>query len=377
MRIPAGPQDLTASWLATALRKGGTIERTAVESFSEAAPAEGQGYFGQVARVTLNYDQSDPGAPRTVIAKFSSSTLELRARALYGYRREIQFYRHLADRLELRTPAFYYGDSDDETALRVILMEDLAPAQSGSKVVGASPAQAALAVHQLAHLHGAWWESPALGEISWLQDYSELPSPEESRAEYDSWWPIFLQKIEGRHELPGLLIDLGEGFGRHRSWIEQHLFRARPLTLVHGDWGLSNLMFGTPEGGAPFAAIDWGWVGRSRGASELAWFIGGGLRIDTRRAIEMDLLRDYHRILREHGVLKYSFDDCLRDYRLALMQRFRSIVSTIAVMPFQAHQIQEVMDYSLPRNIAALLDHDASAFVQCHYSIRPQIDLSA
>ena len=65
MRIPAGPEDLTTSWLTAALREGGMIERAAIDSFSVAAPSEGQGYFGQVARVTLNYDQQELGVLTT------------------------------------------------------------------------------------------------------------------------------------------------------------------------------------------------------------------------------------------------------------------------------------------------------------------------
>ena len=68
---------------------------------------------------------------------------------------------------------------------------------------------------------------------------------------------------------------------------------------------------------------------------------------------------DHHRRLVEGGVSGYTLDDCLRDYRLSLLQRFRALVSTIAVMPFTPAERQMHVDVLLPRNIAAILDMDA------------------
>ncbi|RME63277.1 MAG: hypothetical protein D6790_04950, partial [Caldilineae bacterium] len=57
----------------------------------------------------------------------------------------------------------------------------------------------------------------------------------------------------------------------------------------------------------------------------------------------------------------YTFQACLRDYRLSLLQRFRALVSTIAAMPFTAEERQMHVDTLLPRNVAALVDHGVDA----------------
>ena len=73
----------------------------------------------------------------------------------------------------------------------------------------------------------------------------------------------------------------------------------------------------------------------------------------------MDLLEAYHQILVDNGIQRYTFEQCLHDYRLSLLNRFGSLISTIAAMPFTREQIQICIDILLPRNSAAILDHNA------------------
>ena len=91
----------------------------------------------------------------------------------------------------------------------------------------------------------------------------------------------------------------------------------------------------------------------------MAFFLSQNLDPDARREIEGDLLRAYYQILIDNGVQEYSFEQCLRDYRLSLLNRFARLVSTVAVMPFTREQIQMHIDVLLPRNIAAILDNNA------------------
>ena len=109
--------------------------------------------------------------------------------------------------------------------------------------------------------------------------------------------------------------------------------------------------------------LDWQMLRRGRAVRDVAYFLSENLLPTERRAIEGELLTDYHRLLVEGGVSGYTLDDCLRDYRLALLQRFRALVSTIAVMPFTPAERQMHVDVLLPRNIAAILDNDAGALL--------------
>ena len=173
-----------------------------------------------------------------------------------------------------------------------MLLEDLGPAGSGSRVTGCSLEQAELAIHQIANFHATWWEKPQLEEISWLTDVDFDPVALSDA--HNRWWPDFLRQAE--HRLPDPIKEIGERLGQHRANIMRHLGTS-PRTLLHGDYQLDNLFFGTPEGGLPFAVVDWQRMWRGRGVGDVAYFLGGNLHPQDRRAIEMDLLRDYHQIL--------------------------------------------------------------------------------
>ncbi|HIA15620.1 MAG TPA: hypothetical protein EYN72_02340 [Dehalococcoidia bacterium] len=159
--------------------------------------------------------------------------------------------------------------------------------------------------------------------------------------------------------LPESIKEIGENFGPHRAPFEHWLFNEPPRTLIHGGYPLGDLVFGPPEEGVPFAVLDWQLMRCGRGVRDAAYFLSENLQFEDRRSVEIGLLRDYHRILSGNSVRGYSFEQRLHDYKLSLLQRFRALVSTIAVMPFSNDAIQMHVDILLPRNIAAILDHNA------------------
>ena len=128
-----------------------------------------------------------------------------------------------------------------------------------------------------------------------------------------------------------------------------------PQTLRHGDYSLSNLIF---SDAGDVVAIDWQMLSRGKGAWDLAWFIGQSLTVDQRREWEEDLLAAYLAGLERGGVVGYGKGDCLRDYRTALAQRFGTLITSLVVLPFSPAQKAEIRRVQLPRNIAAVLDHD-------------------
>jgi len=357
--IPSGPGALTTAWLTDALAAGKVIKRARVIAFVVESPGEGAGLYGQTVRVVLQYDRAEAGAPPSLIAKFSAATQQLRAAASPAYAKEIRFYREVAQRRDLPTPACYFAEIDRESHWHIILLQDLAPARAGNRLAGCSPAQAHLAVRHIAAFHAAWWEHPLLSAMQWLPDPDFGQNADAQQTQYESWWPRFLEKI-GDAPLPDPIRAIGERFGPHRAAIERHLFNAPPRTLLHGDYHLGNLLFASEQGGVPFAVIDWQMLRRGRGVRDVTYFLSENLLAADRRAMEKDLLADYHRLLVEGGVSGYTFDECLADYRLSLLQRLRALVSTIAVMPFTAAELQMHVDVLLPRNSAAILDWDAN-----------------
>jgi hypothetical protein len=356
LKIPAEAEDLDARWLTAVLRQSGALQRAAVVSFEVGPVAGAEGFMGELRRLRPTYDLAEPDAPPSLVVKLSSKKREMRQRVptRLAYQREVRFYQHLADRTSLPTARCYYADVDVESGLHVLLLEDLAPGRAGSTVEGCSSEQAELVVLEIARFHAAWWEAPELEGLDWLVD-PDVDSVA-LREAHDRWWPDFLD--QARHQLPDPAREIGARLGEHRARIMRHLTRTPPRTLLHADYKLDNLIFGTAGGSAPLVVLDWQLMRRGRGIFDVAFFLSQNLEPQGRRAVEWDLLGTYHRVLLEAGVRGYSFEQCVYDYRMSLLQRFGALISTIAAMPFTREQIEMHIDVLLPRCCAALLDHE-------------------
>ena len=165
-------------------------KRASVISVDIGPLAENSGFYGQLSRLSLRDDLHNSTAPRSIIAKFPSTTLEMNNRpgTIFAYEREVRSYQEIASLTTLPTPACYYGDIDTETGTHVLLLEDLAPAVSGSRVAGCSPNQAELTVRHIARFHADWWESPQLNKKSWLSNARDpYHDPDAARIEYEGW----------------------------------------------------------------------------------------------------------------------------------------------------------------------------------------------
>lgn len=366
MTLPTSPTDLTPDWLTATLRET-SGEPVTVAALQSAPLAAAQGFYGQLLRLHLTYRGKSAGLPATLIAKFSSDNKAMRDRSIDAYQREVNFYRRLAPHIDLPTPHCYYAEIDAKSGNHLILLQDLFPAQSGSRSSGCTTEQARLAIHHIAKLHADWWGKVANSKLAWLPDPRGHLDPQPLQAQYDEWWPRFYQQAQA--QLPGHLVPLSQALGSRRAFLRHHLFSQAPRTLIHRDFQLDNLFFSTPSqamtfAAIPFAIVDWQFLSRGLGVWDIAYFLSENLLPADRRRVEMELLTAYHQRLLGQGIHDYSFDQCLLDYRLALLQRHTALVSTIAAMPFSDEQRRLHIDILLPRNIAALVDHNAFALLE-------------
>jgi len=356
MEIPHSPADLSPGWLTEALQYGHAIGTGAVSEFEYLPLEAGKGLYGQIFRLKLTYDSPEMDVPEMIIAKFSSSNPEMRQRpnTKASYEREVRFYQEAAQESPLPVPTCYYADVDMESGWHILLLEDLADTHSSSRTRGCSKTEARIAIHQIARFHAHWWESPGLDKFKWLSG-TEIPGDAELAHFREQLWPAFLRKVTT--QLHNEVIKIGEMLGEYKGRITRHLFTQKPQTLIHADYQLENIMFGT-AGEEAFFVVDWQFVKRGRGIWDVAYFLSQNLAPEDRQAVEMGLLQDYMRILDDCGVRNYSFDDAMYDYRLSLIHRFGSLITTIAAMPFTKEQIRMHVDVLLPLIISALLDHD-------------------
>ncbi len=87
--------------------------------------------------------------------------------------------------------------------------------------------------------------------------------------------------------------------------------RRAPLGLVHGDFRLDNLLFKNDD----CVVVDWQTVQWGPAMLDAAYFLGGSLNVEDRRAHEEELVRIYYDGLLADGVSNFSWEQCWQEYR--------------------------------------------------------------
>jgi aminoglycoside/choline kinase family phosphotransferase len=353
MDFPEKPENLTAEWLTEVLRDRGVINNARVQTFEAKSTGGISGVLGEHVRLRFTYDIVESDAPQTIYAKFSLSDPNVRAlpHKLRFYENEANFYEQVANQVELRTPYCYYSALNSETGASLLLLEDLAPARNGEYSVGCSPAQAELAVQAIAKFHATWWGNSRLDSLSWLSEFNT----QAYQSIYDRAWQPFLEKLGDR--LPKSLLDIAARSLKDASIVDNSHHEA-PQTLVHGDYHLENLFFATEQGGVPLTVVDWQTIHRGRGVADVAYLLVKGLQSSDRKAHEMRILHDYHRILLENDVQGYSFDQCLLDYRLHTLRALYVFIAVIGLGFYEGDRLTSYCDALVPRMNAAFTELD-------------------
>ena len=329
--FPLNPDELTPGWLTAALRKAGCIKRARVVALTCEIIGEGVGFLGQIARLTPTYDHVEDEAPRTLIGKFPTSVESARElAAMYGlYLCEVNVYRHLMPEIPLRTPHCYFSAISDDAKTFLLLLEDLgATGTMGDQIKGCSLDEARLAVREVARLHAAWWDHPKLPDLHWLPLFTDLWRIAMTEAYPPAWQTCLdqfghLMSPAQRSAAPTL---------NERALRAVDANAATPLTILHADYRLDNMFFGTVDGAYEFAVIDWQLTNRGGGVYDVAYFMASNLEPVLRREQEMNLLREYHAVLNEHRTrgAAYSWETCHTDYVRSIALMFAGAFATVA-----------------------------------------------
>jgi len=317
LSIPGNLDGITPRWLTRVLEDAGAGGGARVTGYSAETVADDTGFMNRLFRLHLEYDSAPPDAPRTMMAKLPSTDPLIRTvfDSLEPNLREATFYREIANDSRLQTPRSYFCGTDPAAGHTVLLLEDLSEARQGDSVAGCSIPEAELAVGRMAAFHASWWDSPHLDRLDWMplrdaeaRAYQEI---------YAGAWNSFQEKAGDG--MPDGLRSLGDALLPEIPKIKAMLAEP-PRTIVHGDLRLDNCFF-PATGGAPSPVVfDWEFCVRGRGVNDVATFISDAYAPEERRNVERGLLRTYHSALADNGVSGYSFEECLRDYRLSMLE---------------------------------------------------------
>ena len=279
--------ELDGGWLREALRSG------PIASF--AAAEIGTGQMSQSHRLSLAYADPERAGPATAVLKLASSDPASRATGvgLGIYAREVRFYRELAPRIGGPLAACHAAALDEREGWFTLLLEDVAPAAVGDQIAGCGVEEARLAMRALARLHAPVLEDRELEASEWLN----RPSPV-SRALVAQLLPAFFERY-GERVAPEHRALCERFVPRVERWLGD---RRPPLGLTHGDFRLDNLLFGQPGSPRPLTVVDWQTVGWGGAMADAAYFLGGGLQVEQRRAHERELFEEYHDALCAHGM---------------------------------------------------------------------------
>ena len=347
--------DVTPEWLTAALGRAGALAQGAgVHSF-ETAPI-GTGQMADTTRFTLTLDE--PGAgPASVVGKFASADDQSRGTglALRAYEIEVRFYREVAARIGARVPAVYLAEVEPGTGWFTLVMEDMAGAVQGDQIAACGPDVAAAVLDEMAGLHAPCWEAPDLGSLEWLN---------RATPESDSFLLALVPSL-----LPGFLERYADTLAPEhqqvcRLFVENlpaYLrLRAGPRTATHGDFRLDNLLF-QPDNPRP-VVVDWQTAAWGGASADVAYFIGGCLGADDRRAHEEDLLGHYHQALCRRGVRDYPLEQLRADTRRDTFAGL--LMAIVASMVVQRTERGDLMFLtSAGRHAQHALDADAPALL--------------
>jgi hypothetical protein len=353
IEIVSRPDLVTPEWMTAVLRQSGHLDGGLVTSLDH--EIIGTGKMGDNARFKLAYEGGRERAPDSVIAKFPAEdeTARAMAGAQGAYYNEVMFYRHLAHRTTMRTPAIYANEITPDRQLFVTVMEDMAPAEPGSQLVGESLERARVALGEAARLASAFYGDPSVGAHDFVMTPARDDGGALAQGLLQQFWPLFLERFGN-----GLS---GEGRAFGDRYVDRYtIFATRfrgPRTLAHGDFRSENILFNGTEA----CTVDWQTVSETSPLTDVAYFLGGSLEIEDRRKWERDLVREYGELLAGHGV-NLGFEQCWQQYR---EQAMHGLIITILGASFSApaERSDAMFLAMIQRHLQHCVDLDAGEFL--------------
>ena len=298
---------ITAEWLGSVLGAQG-LELVGVEAI-------GTGQMSESYRVSYRRPRRERESVVVKLAATDQNSRDVGVN-LGAYLREITFYRELRDRIDGggTLARWHLAEQDPEEGWFTLVLEDIDDGVQGDQIAGCGPAEARIAMVALARIHAPVFGDLALAATEWLNQPNPL-----NQDLLTALLPSFIERYQGR--IAPEHVEVCERFvGAADGWDAD---KRPPLGLVHGDYRLDNILFHNEA----CTVVDWQTLGWGPVMRDAAYFIGGALPVEERRAHEESLVRAYYDELLTQGVAGFSWEQCWEEYR---RQCFLLLVMTIA-----------------------------------------------
>ena len=351
-KISSDPASISRPWLESILEDRGLLAGASIIDLQWATI--GTGKMGDNVRLQLAYDR-DCVAPSSIIAKLPAADETARTMAGYtgAYRKEVMFYRELANLSAMDTPDIYCARIDDSGTDFVILMQDLAPAVPGDQLVGETVERATRALAEAAKLHSAFHGKSELLSKHYIT-HNNADSAAFGQDLMQQNWPGFVARFGSG--LSAQCTRFGERYvANHAAWTLRY---SGVKTLVHGDFRSENLLF---NGNGRTTTVDWQTLSESCGVADVAYFLGGSLDVELRRQCEQQMVEHYRSCLAEAGVA-LDAAQCWRQYREFSMHGI--MITVLGAMFTEADPRGDRMFLAMAqRHLQQCVDLDAAEFL--------------
>ena len=344
------------------MREAGFLERGKIVSFTHRVVGEETGFLGEIAILSLTYSPEvinnstakvsstqapSTQAPSTMVLKIPTALKNrVFGQTLGVYEKEIRFYSTLKDRLNIRTPGFYYGalsavDDPDVILERLkglqrlpiwliailgiivqwifglmprryaLLIEDVSHYRLGDQSAGCSDNDIKMALSSMASLHAQFWNSEELNTLSWI-------TPVELSAKLIHMG--YLQSAnkylkENREKLSEKQLKLHDWLKKNGVQLTERLGKG-PTTLLHGDFRVDNLCFDDDAG--EMLLLDWQTTMSGSYGLELAYFLSTALPANTSDEKLDEMIEHYRKSL---ALLDINIpkDDLRREFDIGMV----------------------------------------------------------
>jgi hypothetical protein len=304
-------EQVTPAWLTGVLAQSAALTRGAVAGFDVDT---GRGNWSTNASLKLQYTAGSQGdLPPSLFLKLVNADLGDE----YFSDSEVTYYtRDYVDVPDAPLIRCYHAVFSKEKRCYHLLLEDLSATHV--EAVDKTPTlELGLALAEgLAAIHARWWGAVRLAAAGapihspeHIQRFVDIAEPGVGHilarfsAELEPHWPETMQRLFSRH--PQAMIERSQD--------------ANGFTLIHGDVGAYNILV-PRDGDRPLYVIDrqpfdWSlttWLG----VYDLAYAMVLDWEVETRRNLELPVLRHYHQQLLGRGVSGYPWEQLWDDYRL-------------------------------------------------------------